>query len=443
MNLNQALHIAATAWLACAAVTSADSPNWPQWRGPLGTGEAPDADPPTQWSEEENVRWKIALPGRGHSTPIVWRDQVFLTAAVPVGPALEPKFSGAPGAHDNLPVTRRHQFMVFALSRGDGRILWRKTVREALPHEGGHHSGSLASASPVTDGEHLFAFFGSYGLYCLRLDGTPVWQLDLGRMQSKHGHGEGSSPVLFGDVLVVNWDHEGESFVVALDKRTGQEKWKVPRNEVTSWATPIVVEREGQAQVIICGTQRVRGYDLRTGKILWECGGLSANIVASPVYADDMLFAGSSYEKRALLAIRLPDARGDITNSDHVVWNRFRGTPYVPSPLLYGDALYFLAHYQGILTRVNAATGEDQPGAMRLPGIGNLYASPVGAAGRVYITSLDGATVVINHDAVPRVLALNRLEDRFSASAAIAGREIYLRGLEHVYCLAAPEPDGH
>jgi outer membrane protein assembly factor BamB len=255
-------------------------------------------------------------------------------------------------------------------------------------------------------------------------------------MQSLHGHGEGSSPALYGETLIVNWDHEGQSFVAALDKRTGKERWKVKRNEVTSWATPIIIEHEGKPQVIVSGTSRIRGYDLATGKVLWECGGLSSNIVASPVYADGMVFAGSSYDKRALMGIRLAGAKGDITGTAHVVWSRFRGTPYVPSPLLYDRGLYFLTHYQGILTRVDARSGEDRPGSLRLAGITNVYASPVAAAGRIYVTDLEGTTVVVSSGDVPRLISVNRLSEPVSASAAIAGREIFLRGEKHLYCLA-------
>jgi len=197
-----------------------------------------------------------------------------------------------------------------------------------------------------------------------------------------------------------------------------------------------VVEHGGRPQVVISGTNRVRGYDLATGEILWECGGLSANVVASPVASGDMVFVGSSYDKRALLAIRLDGAKGDITGTDRVAWSRSRGTPYVPSPLFYGDTLYFLTHYQGILTRVEARTGKDRPGATRLTGIGDVYASPVGAGGRVYVTDLDGNTIVLSHGDNPKILALNRLDETISASAAVAGREIFLRGESHLYCLA-------
>ncbi len=409
---------------------------WPQWRGPMATGVATRADPPVEWSETRNIRWKISLPGTGHSTPIVWGDRVFLTAAVPYGDPLEPRHDDAPGVHDSVPVTRQHRFVALAVSRRDGKIIWQRTLTTELAHEGGHYTGSFASNSPATDGEYLFAFFGSRGLYALDLDGKLKWKTDLGKMQTKHAHGEGSSPALYNDTLIVNWDHEGESSVMAFDKNTGEQRWAVGRDEGTSWATPIVVEHQGQTQVIVSGTRRVRGYDITTGKVIWECGGLSANVVASPVAADGMVYAGSSYDTRALLAIRLEGARGDITGTDQVVWTRTRGTPYVPSPLLYGDSLYFLGHYQGVLSRLRAKTGHDQPGAFRLPGIRNVYASPVGAADRVYITDRSGTTVVLSHESRPRVLARNLLDDSFSASAALVGRELFLRGQRNLYCIA-------
>jgi len=295
----------------------------------------------------------------------------------------------------------------------------------------------MASASPVTDGELVFAFFGSRGLYCLNRDGELVWKSDLGHMATKHGHGEGSSPALYGDTLVVNWDHEGQSFVVAFDKSTGNERWRVLRDELTSWATPVVVEVGGRDQVIVSGTNRIRGYDLGTGEVIWSCGGLSHNIVATPIAADGILYAGSSYGTRALLAIKLEGATGDITGSDQVAWTHHRNTPYVPSPLLYDDSLYFLKHYQGILSRLNTRTGAAPAGPIRLEGIYNVYASPVGASNRIYITDLDGTTLVLDHSPTPKVLARNKLNDSFSASAAIVGDAVYLRGEDHLYCLAS------
>ena len=413
---------------------------WAQWRGPLGTGVAPRGNPPLEWSEEKNVRWKVAIPGKGLSTPVIWGDRIFLTAAIAVGDAL-PDHGHAHGAHDNMPASYRHKFVVLAVNRRDGSILWQRTVNDERPHESTHETGSWASHSPVTDGEYVFASFGSRGIYCLDMAGELVWKKDLGNMQTLHGHGEGSSPALYGDTLIVNWDHEGGSFVVALDKRTGSERWKVLRDEVTSWSTPLVVVHEGKPQVIIAATKRVRGYDLATGDVIWECGGLATNVVASPVAADGFVYVGNSYEFRAMLAIRLSAAKGDITNTDAIVWTRDRHTPYVPSPLLYsdrapgGDRLYFLKHYQGILTCLEAKTGKTLFGPQRLPGIGNVYASLVGAAGRVYIVSLNGTTVVLEHGREFKLLATNRLDDSFSASPAIVGNELFLRGDRSLYCI--------
>jgi outer membrane protein assembly factor BamB len=408
---------------------------WPQWRGPLGTGVAPHADPPLHWSETRNIRWKIEVPGSGHATPIVWQQYIYLTTAIPVGEPVKPKPEVAPGAHDNTPVSRHYRFVVLAIRRSDGSIAWQRTVNEALPHERSHNTASFASGSAVTDGQYVFAYFGSRGLYCLDLDGHLLWQKDLGDMQIKHAHGEGSSPVLYGDTLIVNRDHEGQSMLVAFNKHNGDELWKVERDEVTSWSSPIVVEHQGQAQVIVSGSKRVRGYELATGEVIWECGGLSHNIVASPVAADGIVFAGSSYGHQAMLAIRLDGAKGDITGSEQVLWTRRRHTPYVPSPLLYGNALYYHSHYQGILSRVDTKTGECPLGPFRLGGIRNVYASPIGAADRIYICDRQGTTVVISHEAKPRILAQNRLDDHFSASPAAVGRELYLRGDRYLYCI--------
>ncbi|MCI0446819.1 PQQ-like beta-propeller repeat protein [bacterium] len=411
------------------------SQNWAQWRGPLGTGFAPHANPPLEWSENKNIRWKLKLPGKGHSTPVIWADRIFLTAAIAYGEPVAPRFT-RPGSHDDLALVHRQKFVVLAVNRKDGKILWQRTVREDTPFEGGHYSGSFASASPITDGERLFVFFGSFGLYCLDLEGNLKWQTDFGDMQTLHGHGEGSSPALHGNILVVNWDHEGQSFVIALDKRTGKQIWKMFRDEVTSWSTPLVINHNGNLQVVISATNRIRSYDLATGRIIWECGGLSHNVIASPVAANGIVYAGSSYEKKAFLAIRLAGARGDITGSNQVAWARDRDTPYVPSPLLYDDKLYFLKHYQGILSCVNAKNGDTIYGPARLPGIYNVYSSPVGAAGRVYISSMEGSTVVLKHGAKLEVLAVNVLDDNFNASPALVGNELFLRGEQYLYSIA-------
>ena len=409
---------------------------WGQWRGPLGTGEAPHADPPLVWSEREHVRWKVAIPGKGHGAPLVFGERVYLTAAVPAEALAEPIPDTSPGGHDNAPITHQQVWVVLALERASGALAWQTEVCHALPHQGAHVTASFASSSPATDGERLYTSFGSRGVYALdAAEGRTLWRADLGQMDVKHGHGEGSSPALFGDTLVVNWDHEGPSFVAALDTATGEERWRVARDEETSWASPIVIEHEGVPQAIVSGTRRIRSYRLSDGALLWECGGLSQNVVASPVAAGGLVFAGSSYEIRRLLAIRLGGS-GDLTGGERVVWSRTEGTPYVPSPLLYGDALYVVRHYQNVLTRLEAATGAESPGALRLAGLHDIYASPLAAAGRIYVTDLSGTTAVLSHAAEPRVLATNHLDDSFAASPAAAGDALFLRGEHFLYCLA-------
>jgi len=410
---------------------------WPQWRGPLGTGVAPFANPPIRWSETENIRWKTELEGTGHSTPILWRNKIFVTTAVPTGESLPARFSMAPGGHDEVPITHRHRFVVMAIDRRDGKILWDRTLREELPHEGGHRTASLASASPVTDGEHLIVSFGSRGLYGLDLEGNVLWQVDFGDLHSLHGHGEGSSPALHGDAVVISWDQEGKSFLATLDKSTGQERWRVDRVPSTSWSTPIVVESNGRFQILACGSKRIHGYDLLTGETIWECSGLSKeNVVATPVTGNGLVYFGSSYDRPGVFAVRYGGASGDISGTDRIVWKIKQGAPYVPSPLLYGRALYFLYQFQGIFSRVDAVTGKGRPGRFRLNGLRTVFASPLGADGRVYVAGREGTTLVIRNDDAPTVLATNHLDDSFSASPIACDSDLYLRGERFLYCLS-------
>lgn len=418
--------------------------NWHQWRGPHATGAAAsDANPPLTWSETENVRWKVAVPGTGHATPIVWKDKIFVQTAVQgeAQKAAEAEddnpFSGFFQQRDGGPANT-YQFVLLAIDRNDGSILWRKTLREVVPHEGTHQDGSFASNSPVTDGEHIYAYFGSRGLYCLDMDGNVKWEKDVGVMYKARAFGEGSCPALYGNTLVIVQDHEGpsRSFIIALDKRSGEVLWKTERDERTTWTSPIIVEQAGEPQVVVPGTNRTRSYDLATGKLLWECGGLTRNVIPTPVADDEFVYVMSGFRGNALQAIRLATAKDDITDSDAIVWSHHRNTPYVPSPLLYEDALYFLKSNDGILSAFNIKTGEANYGPQRLQGISNVYSSIVGAAGRVYIASRNGTVLVIKHSPSFEVLATNKLDDSFNASPVVVGSELYLRGMEYLYCIA-------
>jgi len=410
---------------------------WGQWRGPFGTGMAPHANPPVEWSEKKNVKWKTNLPGLGHSSPIVWGNLVFVTTAEGIGQ--RKSFTGLTpeGAHNNIDPEFVFQFAVIAVDLDNGNVVWRRTVAQHQPQQSTHETATWASNSPVTDGEHLIAFFGSNGLYCLDLGGRLVWEKNFGEMQVKHGHGEGASPAIHGETVIVNWDHEGESFIVAFAKRTGEELWRKSRDEVTSWATPIIVEQNGHPQVIVSGTKRVRGYDLNDGRVIWEAAGLPGNVVSTPVAADGIAYAAGSYEKQTLLAIKFSDAKGEITGTKNIIWSKSRGTPYVPSPLLLGGWIYYLRHYQGILSRVNALTGEEPSGPFRLGPIFNVYSSPVSANGKIYITDRNGKSIVITDSEQPKILSLNELSDRFSASPAIIDGNFILRGEKSVYCISS------
>jgi outer membrane protein assembly factor BamB len=449
----------------CLAAPAASADTWPQWRGPLASGVAPDADPPIRWSQQENIRWKVRLPGHGTGTPIIWGNQIFIQAAIPAGrpaaampgeqytpaaavlaapapdrrPGGRAPGGGAPGGGrggmGGAPPSQAHQFVLMCVDRQTGQTLWQRVAREEVPHEGHHRDHGFASHSPVTDGNLIFAWFGSRGLHCYDMKGNLKWQKDFGRLRTKMTFGEGNAPALHGDTLIINWDHEGDSFVVALDKHSGDELWRRPRDEETSWATPLVVEHGGRTEVIISATSRIRSYDLKSGEQLWECAGMTANVIPSPVAGHGMVYALSGFRGNSLLAIRL-GGKGALTGTDAIAWSLRRSTPYVPSPLLYGDRLYFFSGNNGVLSCHNALTGEALFDSQRVTGLEGVYASPVGAGERVYLVGRNGTTVVIRNSGNFEVLATNVLDEPADASPAIVGRELFLRGRDHLYCIA-------
>jgi len=426
----------AVAALLAPGLTAQDadaSRYWAQWRGPLATGVSPTADPPIEWSETQNVRWKVEIPGRGSSSPVVWGDRVFLMTAVPVG--VQGEAQHAPrGALSPRGV---HRFVVMALDRATGRVVWERVAREQEPHEQSHvDNGTWASASPVTDGRRLYAHFESFGLYAYDLDGTLIWEKDLGDKQMRNQFGEGSTPVLHGDTLVVVWDHlGGQSFVAALDARDGRELWRAERDEIDTWATPLVVEVNGRAQAIVPAMERVKSYDLETGAVVWESDGLTMNAIPSPVYDDGLVFLMSGFRGNDLKAIRLADARGDIDGTDAIAWTFDRDTPYVPSPVLTDGILYFLKSNSGILSAFDARTGMPHYQNQRLLSVPNVFASPVAARGRVYFPGREGTTAVIRSGPDFEVIATNTLDDGFDASPALVDGEIYLRGYRYLYSI--------
>lgn len=473
--------------------------NWHQWRGPEANGVAPHGNPPIHWDANTNIKWKVPIRGEGKSTPIVWQDRIYLLSAIKTDRQIEPAktetsaTTAPPGqvqlvSHTELPgepsaralaqadqppaaatppsdgerqrgegqrgegrggrrggmgfgraaaPTNFYQFVVICLDRKTGQTIWQKTATEIVPHEGHHQTASYASASPITDGKNLYVWFGSPGLFCYDLDGNLKWQRDLGDFDTRNSFGEGASPALYGDTLVINCDHEGQSFITALDANTGKPKWRVDRDEQTTWDTPLVVEHNGKAQIIVNATNRSRGYDLETGEELWECGGQASGPIASPVANDMLTYCMTGQRGFALYAIPL-DSQGDITDTDKIAWHRNSGTPYVPSPLLYGNRLWFTKSRNAIVSCVDATTGEPLIDQKRLQGMDSLYASPVGAAGRIYIASREGTTAVLRDADELEVLATNQLDDTFDASPAVVGDELYLRGQNTLYCIAEP-----
>ena len=409
---------------------------WPQWRGPHATGVATNGNPPMTWNETTNILWKIEIAGRGSSSPVIWGDRIFVQTAIPTG---TPSGVASHTPRGALTPRELHRFVVYAIDRATGTIVWERTAAELVPHEASHsENGTWASSSPVTDGEHVFAFFDSFGLYAYDMNGTLIWQNDLGDKHMRNEFGEGSTPALHGNFIVVVWDQMGgPSFVVTLDKRTGAERWRVGRDEIDTWATPLVLEHQGRAQVMTAGQNKLRSYDLETGEIVWEAPGVTMNPIPSPVAAEGMVYFTSGFRGNNLKAIRLADARGDLTGSSAIVWTLDRDTPYVPSPLLYEGVIYVLKRNSAILSAFDAKTGAPHYQVQRLEGLGEVFSSPVAVNGRVYITDRDGRTLVIKSGPTYEVLATNTLDDGFDASPAIVGDIIYMRGYRYLYAIGA------
>lgn len=381
---------------------------WPQFRGPSGDGLSAGAQPPIEWSETKNLRWKVEIPGSGSATPIVWGKKVFVLTAVETGKG------------------KTLAFDVLCLDLDDGTTLWRKAAVEAPPHAGRHDTNTFASASPSTDGRRLLVPFGSRGIFMYDVEGALAWSKDLGDMRIKINFGEGASPVLSGDAVVVPWDHEGESFIACLDAATGEERWRTPRDEGTTWTTPLVVD----GQVVMNGQKRTRSYDLKTGRVIWECGGQAMNPIAVPIARDGIVYCMTGYKGHAVVAIRL-DSKGEAAP----VWKRSDTGPYVASGLLYGDLLYVTKEREGVLSCLNAKTGEPVFGPERLPGVDTLYASLAGAADRIYVAGRDGVTLVLKRGPKLEILASNTLSEGVDASPVLVGSRLLLRGSKHLYCV--------
>jgi outer membrane protein assembly factor BamB len=405
-------------------------PSWPQWRGPSGQGISEERNLPTEWSATKNIKWKTAIEGRGHSSPIVWGNRVFVTTAiqgplVPGAKAVKHMDGDKEFIHpDSIGADHKQTFKVVCLSRETGKILWEQIAFEGTPYDDRHRKSSFAASTPATDGKFVFAFFGSEGLYAYDMNGKLAWKADLGKLGTV-GMGTGTSPILYENLVVVQCDEEnGEaSFIVGLDKKTGKEVWRTPRKVQVSWSTPLLVRTAKRAELVASGSEAVVAYDPKTGKELWRHKGVESNAIPSPVANSETVFISAGFPTKIAMAIKLGGS-GDLVDS--VVWKYARGTAYVPSPILYGDYLY-LTTDRGILTCLDARTGEVKYEGGRVPVPATFTASPIAFDGKILMTSEDGDTFVIKAGPSHEILGTSSVGEPVYASPAVADGSIFIR----------------
>ena len=432
MQLPMMTAVALTVMLSLEAVTANE---WPQWRGPFNNGMAV-GDAPVQW-DANDVRWRLEIPGRGHSTPVVAGNRMFLTTAIPTGKGRTPTTAGPAGGGADAGL--EHRFDILAIDRTTGKLLWQRTAIVATPHEGYHRVyGSFASNSPVTDGTRVFAFFGSRGLYAYDMNGELLWKSDFGvRMRMDMAFGEGTPLTLHDGRLLLHFDHLDTGFLVMLDAATGREIWRTQRTERYNWAAPYVAHHDGRRQIIVNGLT-VRSYDFETGRFLWEAAGLGENTIPQPVQHEDLVFAMSGHTVRVVKAIRL-GRTGNLTGTDAMVWSTDRGAPYTPSPVLHDGRLYVVSD-NGRISCFDAETGKPHYQQQRLPKPYNFKASPVGARDKLYLATEEGDVVVVRMGDRFEVLATNTLDDQsFIASPVIVGGTIYLRSRTHLFAISGAD----
>lgn len=432
----------ASIFVVQSSISSAPDPaHWPQWRGPFFNGMARTAAP-TDFSPTKNVKWKVAVEGRGFSTPVIWGDRMFLTTAIPTGKTENPQSQQAGGTERRNPnggvaVGEEHKFVVMSINRQTGKTLWQRVVKTATPHEGYHRQyGSFASNAPLTDGKFVYFSFGSRGLYCFDFNGKLIWEKDLGvQMRMRLQFGEGGAPALFGNLLIHHFDQESGSFMVALDKRNGKEVWRVTRDEASSWSTPFIADAKGKKQVIVSATKKTRAYDPTSGKLVWECAGLGTNVIPHPVQLNDSVLVMSGHRDPKLMAIRL-GKEGDLSGTDAVLWSQTRGTAYTASPVLH-DGKYYTLSDNGLLSCFNAVTGEPFYQQKRLPQTDSFKASPTGAGDKLYLASESGVVTVVKMGEQMEVVHSTTFDDHFFvASPVVAEGELYLRSKTHLFCIS-------
>ena len=417
----------------------AQTSNWAQWRGNEGSGISAETNLPTEWSDRKNLKWKTEISGRGHSSPIVWGNRVFLTTSIegPVIPGAEAVRhvrNGQEYMHpDSVGADHSYTLKLLCLDVESGKILWQKTAYEGRVHDNRHRKNTYASTTPVTDGKYVYFSFEAEGLYCYDFNGKQIWKTNLGKI-AKGGMGPGTSPVLYENLVILQCDQEyGESsFIAAVNKTTGKEVWRQARNHRRSWATPLLIKGAARTELVTSGAESVIAYDPATGKELWRAPGVVSNPIPSPVTGHGLVFVSAGSQDKRAYAIRL-GASGDLTNTPNVVWSYDKGTAYTPSPILYGEFLYLMTD-AGLITCIEPKTGKVIYQA-RLPVPTKFTASPVAFEGKILIVSEDGDSFILKAGQAPDVLQVNSLGEPIYASPAISSGKIFLRGEKHLYCI--------
>ncbi|HKO95531.1 MAG TPA: PQQ-binding-like beta-propeller repeat protein [Pyrinomonadaceae bacterium] len=418
----------------------ASGSNWPQWRGPTGQGISTEKNLPVTWSPTKNIKWKTPIAGRAHSSPIVWGNRVLLTTAIegeviPGAKAVKHMNGDQEFLHpDAIGADKKHTFKVIALDSETGKVVWEQTAFEGAPYDNRHRKSSYAASTPATDGKLVYAFFGSEGLYAYDMKGKLAWKADVGKYGTV-GLGTGTSPVLWENLIILQCDEDNgaASFIVGIDKKTGKEVWKTPRKVQVGWSTPLLVTTAKRAELIAAGTEAIIAYDPATGKELWRHEGVKSNTIPSPVANNQMVYVSAGFPAKIAMAINLGGA-GDL--ADAVVWKYAKGTAYVPSPILYGDYLY-LTTDRGMLTCLDAKTGELKYEGGRVPIPATFTASPIAFDGKILLTSEDGDTFMVKAGPTHEIIGTNSVGEPVYASPAVADGNIFIRGEKNIYAIGS------
>ena len=417
--------------------------NWPQWRG-KGQGISDEKNLPTEWGANKNIKWKVPVQGRGHSSPIVWGKYVFLTTAIEgdviqgVTPPVRKEDYGELGKHpDGVGADRKHTLKVLCYDRDTGKLLWERTAYQGAVFDYRHRRNTYASGTPATDGKYIFAFFSSEGLYAYDFKGNLIWKTDMPKLGTA-SVGSGTSPILWGDYVIVQCDEDLQkgkaSFIAAYDKKTGKQVWRTARDINVTWSVPVIAQTKTRTELIASATETIISYDPKTGKELWRTKGLESNAVTSPLTNGEMVIVSGFQQIKIAKAIKL-GGNGELPDS-YIAWTYNKGTAYVPSPILYQNYVYLMTD-RGILTCLDVNTGEVKYEGGRIPIPASFTASPVAFDGKILLTSEDGDTFIVKAGAKHEIIGTNSLDEPVYASPAIANGMIFIRAEKNLYAISS------